>query len=74
MGAIDPDVLPAEARAVLDRLNVQPVAEYLAERLGVTDAANWRIALAGSGQRLRRTELSHVCIGNTELEHLPVKR
>jgi hypothetical protein len=74
MGAIDPDVLPAEARAVLDRLNVRPVAEYLAERVGLTDAANWRIILAGSGACLRRTELSHVHIGNSELEHLPIKR
>jgi hypothetical protein len=70
MSAIDPDVLPDAARAVLDRLNVQPIAEYLAERLGITDAANWRIVLAGSGQRLRWTELNHVRIGNTELEYL----
>lgn len=38
MGGIDPDVLPAEARAVLDRLNVRPVAEYVAERLGYFSA------------------------------------
>jgi hypothetical protein len=64
MGVIDPDVLPAEARAVLDRLNARVVAEYLAERVGVTDDAHWKITLTGSGQRL-----SHVHIGNVELEH-----
>ena len=70
MSTIDLDVLPDAARAVLDRLNVRVVAEYLAERAGLTDAANWKITLAGSGQRLRWTELSHVRIGNTELEYL----
>jgi hypothetical protein len=69
MGVIDPDVLPAEARAVLDRLNARVVAEYLAERVGVTDDAHWKITLTGSGQRLRQTDLSHVHIGNVELEH-----
>jgi len=68
MSAIDPDVLPADARAVLDRLKVRPLAEYLAERVGVTEAEHWEITLEGALRDLRRTKLSHVHIGNLELE------
>jgi hypothetical protein len=52
----------------LSRLNVRPLAQYLAERVGVTDGEHWKIVLEGGAGELRRTEIAHVHIGNVELE------
>ena len=68
MDTTDLDVLPPAVRAVLDGLSIRQVAEHLALRVGVTRDAHWRIAIEGDGPDLRRTEITHMQIGNVELE------
>jgi hypothetical protein len=70
MDDFDPDVLSDEARTVLDQLNVRPIAEYLArERLRIIDS-HTGVTFEFTGPNLSKTILSHVSIGNTELEAL----
>jgi len=71
MGAIDPDVLPVEARGP------QPPERSPAGRVpGGARGGHGLGALedhAGSGPCLRQTELGLVHISNAELEHLPAE-
>ena len=57
-------------RAVLDRIKLRPLIEYLAhERLHITNAHS-EVTFAFTGASLSKTTLSHVSIGNVELERL----
>jgi hypothetical protein len=56
---------------VLDRIKVRPILEYVVgERLKMTNTTHSEVTFAFSGPSLRKTELSHLQIGNTELEYL----
>lgn len=63
---------------LLDRLNeipVRPVIEYVALRLGLVDGhdGHWSMRFELERGTLRRAEISHSQIGNTELETMGVK-
>jgi hypothetical protein len=68
MGTIEPHVLPSEARAVLDRLNVRTVAEYPGGSGGRDSGCALEDRDRGRRARSSSTEITHLQIGNVELE------